>query len=152
MPVLRLRALASGEAAMKRQAGFTLIELMIVIAIVAILAAIAVPAFNDQLRKSRRSDAARGLADLQLRQERWRANHVAYVGTDSSAADKASFGTLPISPYYDFTFDSIASATTFTVKAAAKDGQQSDTACTPLKLQVANSVVSKTPSTGRCWD
>lgn len=150
--MLGLSALACRGTAMKRQAGFTLIELMVVIAIVAILAAIAVPAFNDQLRKSRRSDAARGLADLQLRQERWRANHVAYVGSDSSAADKTSFGTLPVSPNYDFTFDSTASATTFTVKATAKGGQASDTACTPLKLQVTNSVVTKTPSTGRCWD
>lgn len=137
---------------MRRQAGFTLIELMVVVAIVGILAAMAVPSFNDQLRKSRRSDAARGLADLQLRQERWRANHVAYVGTDSSAADKTSFGGLPVSPYYDFTFDSTASGTTFTVKAVAKLGQVSDTACTPLKLEVTNSVVTKTPSTGRCWD
>jgi type IV pilus assembly protein PilE len=137
---------------MKRQTGFTLIELMVVIAIVAILAAIAVPAFNDQLRKSRRSEAARGLADLQLRQERWRANHASYMGSDSSAADQTDFGLLPVSPYYDFAFDSNASATTFTVKATAKDGQASDTACTPLRLEVDKGTVKKTPTTGRCWN
>jgi type IV pilus assembly protein PilE len=58
--------------------GFSLIELMIVIVIVSILATIAIPSYNEQVAKSRRAEAMRGLGDLQLRQERWRSNHTTY--------------------------------------------------------------------------
>lgn len=136
---------------MRKMRGFTLIELMIVIAIVAIIAAVAVPAFSEQLRKSRRADAARGLSELQLRQERWRASHSTYVGTDSGA-DLTAFGTLPVSDYYTFALDSVKSGTGFKVKATAKNAQVADTACTPMTLEVAAGVVSKAPTTGRCWN
>lgn len=137
---------------MRRPAGFTLIELMVVIAIVAIIAAIAIPAFTEQLRKSRRADAARGLSELQLRQERWRASHSTYLGTDSGATDLASFGALPVSDYYTFALDSVKSGTGFKVKATARNAQVADTACTPMTLEVAAGVVSKAPTTGRCWN
>lgn len=137
---------------MRRIRGFTLIELMVVIVVVAILAAIAVPAFTSQMRKSRRADAARGLSELQLREERWRASHATYAGTDTSAANLALFGALPVSDYYTFSFDSAESGTGFTVKAVAKGAQTGDTACATMRLQVAASVVTKTPTTGRCWN
>src|SRR5688572_19724514 len=109
---------------MRSVRGFTLIELMIVIAVVAILAAIAIPVFTEQMRKSRRAEATRGLSDLQLRQEKWRNSHASYVGTDSSTADKTGLG-LPISDFYDFSLDSAASGTGFKVKAVAKAAQAS---------------------------
>ena len=137
---------------MRKTHGFTLIELMVVIAIVAIIAAIAVPAFGDQMRKSRRADAARGLSELQLRQERWRASHAMYIGTNSTLADTTAFGPVPISDHYVFDFDSAASGTSFTVKATAKGAQLTDTACTPMRIQVSAGAVVKTPASGRCWN
>lgn len=138
-------------ASMKSR-GFTLIELMVVLVVVAILMAIAIPTFTNQVRKSRRAEAMRALSDLQLRQERWRANHTSYIGTDSVAADVTAFGGLPTSDFYTIAFDSTASATGFTVKATAAGAQAADAACTPMRIQVANGAVTKTPTTNRCWN
>lgn len=62
-----------------RRQGFTLIELMIVVAIVALLAAVAMPSYQSYIRKSRRSDAFIALSNIQMAQERWRGNHTAYA-------------------------------------------------------------------------
>lgn len=61
--------------------GFTLIDLLTALAIVAILATITVPSFSGLLARSRRSDAMSALLDVQLAQERWRALNVSYAPT-----------------------------------------------------------------------
>ncbi len=61
--------------------GFTLIELMIAVAIAAVLAAMALPSFNSAIHKSRRVDAMVALSAVQQAQERWRTNHSSYSTT-----------------------------------------------------------------------
>ena len=63
----------------RRPAGFTLIELIIVIVIVAVLASIALPAYQDSMRKGRRADAKAGLMDAANRQERFMLDRSAYT-------------------------------------------------------------------------
>ncbi|MDD5320256.1 MAG: type IV pilin protein [Methylococcales bacterium] len=63
----------------KRSAGFTLIELMIAVAIIAILAAIAVPAYSEYVTRSKRADGKAALLSLQLAQEKYRANCAQYA-------------------------------------------------------------------------
>src|SRR5258708_40052678 len=64
--------------------GFTLVELMVVIVIVAILAAIAIPGYTSQIRKSRRTEARNALLDAAAREERFFAtnNYYTVTGTD----------------------------------------------------------------------
>jgi type IV pilus assembly protein PilE len=58
-----------------RPFGFTLIELMIVVAVIALIAAIALPLYAEQVRKGKRAEAAQALGDLQLREASWRADN-----------------------------------------------------------------------------
>lgn len=64
--------------------GFTLVELMIAVVVVAILLAVAVPSFQDSMRKSRRSEAMTALTQVQQAQERWRSNNTAYASALST--------------------------------------------------------------------
>ena len=59
--------------------GFTLVELMVVVAIVGILAAIAVPLYSGQIRKSRRTEALTTLQNQQLAMERYRVDHASFA-------------------------------------------------------------------------
>ncbi len=61
-----------------KQSGFTLIELMIVVAILAIIAAVAIPAYSDYATRARRADAKNALLAIEILQEKWRANNVSY--------------------------------------------------------------------------
>jgi type IV pilus assembly protein PilE len=100
--------------------GFTLIELMIVVVIVAILAAVAYPAFTDQVRKSRRADAKTSLEALRLEQEKWRANHRTY-----GAVGDVWSGTDSLDGYYTIAVAG-NNAAGFTATATPKDDQAND--------------------------
>lgn len=127
--------------------GFTLIEVMIAVAIVALLAAVALPAYNSQVRKSGRTEAIAAMAAVQQAQERWRANNPAYTeDLDDIGAD----GTTSPGGYYTLALSS-ASGTGYTLTATAVAGKQqaSDTGCTTLTLTVTNGDADPTPSD--CW-
>lgn len=142
---------------MKHQAGFTLIELLVAIAIVGIIATIAMPAFTEQLAKSRRAEAIATLADLQLRQERWRANHATY-GTLDEVAGTTAAAFNGAQPNYNFSVSG-NDGTDVLVTATPKNSQAGDR-CGNFLLRIDNNnnnapagMVDKTTSTGaeRCW-
>jgi type IV pilus assembly protein PilE len=108
------------------------------VAVIAILAVIALPAYNDQVRRSRRADAMSALESMAMAQEQWRANNRRY-------ATLAQLGGAAGSNYYDFTVES-ATASDFVLRATAKGAQLSDTACLQLEL---NRRQVRTPS--ECW-
>jgi type IV pilus assembly protein PilE len=64
---------------LKRARGFTLIEIMIVVAVIAILASIALPSYNNYLRKARRADAQAALTDIATRQQQYLMDARAYA-------------------------------------------------------------------------
>ena len=98
-----------------RQKGFTLIELMIVVGVIAILAAIAIPNFLEQSRKGRRAEALRAIGDYQLALERYRAENPDY---------NCPSGTCPVptSAYYTIGLTGVPTATSYTITATRKPG------------------------------
>ena len=102
----------------RRPPGFSLIELMIAIAVIGLLAAVALPTFMDSVRKSRRTDAIAAMAAIQQAQERWRASNPAYTTTwadlaASSATPKGYYTlalTTPAAPDDRIGYDLVATA------------------------------------------
>ena len=128
-------------------AGFTLIELMIVVAIVAILAAIAYPSFAEQVRKSRRAQAKADLLELAQLAERYRTVHNTYDGYDLAFAQSPRDGTARYTLQAAGDWD----ASTFALEAVPLDNQAQDP-CGTLGVDQAN---RKTPTAAdvqpSCW-
>ena len=97
-------------------------ELMIVVAIVAILAAIAFPSFREQVRASRRADALAEAGRVQLAMERWRADNPSYV---SNATNAATYPAAVSSPTYAFALSG-QTASTYTLVGTPRGSQASD--------------------------
>jgi len=117
-----------------------LIELMIVVAVVGILAALALPSYFDSVRKGRRSEAMAGLAQVQQAQERWRANNAAYTtALAASAPSGLNMSSTTSGGLYTLNVDA-ANATAYTASATAVSGtsQANDTNCSTMRVRLAN--------------
>lgn len=125
--------------------GFTLIELLITLVIVGILAAIALPAYQSYVQKSRRTDATVAMRAIQFAEEKYRANNSSY-GTLAQLGMSSSTD----SGYYTLALSNV-SGTGYTITATAVSGtsQASDSGCTALVLQQSGATLTTTPST--CW-
>jgi type IV pilus assembly protein PilE len=158
----------------KRHAGFTLIELMIVVGVIAILAMIAYPSYNEYVKKARRSDAKAGLLSLQLAQEKYRASCLQYAtGTHTTtytctgAISKLANGNHNLvlastsSPdgYYTLSISPPATdaeaPTIYSLTATAAGIQINDTNCKTLSIDqggVKTSTNSSNAASTGCWN
>lgn len=147
--------------AKKSETGFTLIEAMIVVAMLAIIMAIAVPSFTDQMRRSRRAEAVQALQSIQLQQEKRRSNFATYATALGDVG--VSNATLP-SGYYTLSLSTPAgncagvgapaasTANSYTVTATAAGPQAVDTQCATMSITSLCGVVTKTSTGGgTCW-
>lgn len=130
-----------------QQKGFTLIELMITLGIVAVLMAIAVPNYSDYTRRAHRADGKIALTEVANLQEKF------YSDNGTYAADMAELGYPATSPdgYYTLaiSMDDAATAQEYTVTATGQNGQQKDGDCKNLSM---NNFGSQLPADKGCWE
>lgn len=145
---------------MMKQLGFSLIELMIVTVIIAILAAIAYPAYTSHIVETRRTDAQKSLLDLYARMERYYAETNTYATATLNTGAATDIGTggstagveTSADGFYELAIQA-QNATSFTLTATPQGSQATeDTLCGTLSL---NSLGVKGQSgsgtTDECW-
>lgn len=139
---------------MKKKGGFTLIELMIVVAIIGILAAVAYPTYTNSVRDARRADAKSALLQLAQSLEKFYSINYTYAGTGAGGNNGSPLSTVfahtktPFegsATFYNLTL--VVTATSYTVTATPAGAQVGDK-CGTLTLNQAG---SKTPTTNNCW-
>jgi type IV pilus assembly protein PilE len=136
---------------MKRASGFTLVELMIVVVIVGVLMAIALPSYRDYTLRSHRADAHAALLDMAARQERFVAQNNQYTG-EVAAGNGLNLGTTT-SPEGYYTLSAAACPTgniqiCYLLTATAIGSQTADTECLNITY---DSTGTKGPITANCW-
>ncbi len=145
---------------MKRQRGISLLELLIVVAIVGILGAIAYPSYQDQVRRTSRSDCAGALAGLGNAMERYFTVNSTYLGAAAGGADTGAPAIFPVTcptdgdtATYNLTIQA-ATGSTYVVQAAPT-GRQAGDRCGTLTLSntglkgVTGAAAGLTPQD--CW-
>lgn len=149
------------KAGSARQAGFTLVELMIAVLIVGILAAIAVPAYQDYVFDSRRSSCAAALTGLAQHMERHYTENTSYeeaaAGGANTGAPATYSDSCPVdggsTEYYDLRITA-ATQSAYTLQAQPKNVQSDDKCGTLTMNQAGNRGITNADSgvtVDECW-
>jgi type IV pilus assembly protein PilE len=155
--------------------GFTLIELMIVMVIIAVLVAVALPGYQSYMRKSRRAEAITFMSQVQQAQERYRANRTSYgdrlivrssglAGVGTAADTDATTSATTSGGYYVITLSGVGSSG-YTVLATGQGSQINDSLCMYMQMTLAGGNITynsgQSSGTGngatssanrRCWN
>ena len=124
-----------------RSGGFTLMELMIVVAIIAILSTLAMPSYKDYITRGRIGEATSNLAAMRVRMEQYYQDNKTYACISS-----------PSSRYFTFSCDPAPTATTFTLKATGKNAMAGFIYTVDhLNTKKTTSVPSGWTSSITCW-
>ena len=114
----------------KHHSGFTLIELMIAVVVLAIIVGIAVPSYQAQILKSRRTDARNALLDIAAREERYLSVANSYSAVSTDVGYSGAWPQTLINGYYTVTVAAPPAAVPqFQVTATPVGAQAADTAC-----------------------
>ena len=155
----------------QRQSGFTLIEIMIVVAIIAIISAVAYPSYMEQIRKTRRADAQIKLQEIAQLQESYFARNFTYASMMSGLLNSSSNTLSSDEGYYSLTISAATGeagaacaatranpCTTYTLQAVPQTGttQTKDTSCSRFNLdhmgrKSAIGAIATADTTAQCW-
>ena len=138
-----------------RNSGFTLLEAMITVVVIAILASIAYPSFMQSVRKSKRTDAHSALAKAASNLERFFGTNGTYTTDTSQLRMVIDAGTAySDSGHYVITVAAGATGigSSYIINASATPGdmQVDDTGCTALSLD-SQGRRTPDPTASRCW-
>jgi type IV pilus assembly protein PilE len=135
-----------------RAHGFSLTELLVVLALLGILVAVGYPAYTGQLRQSRRAEGMGALLELAARLEGYYADHGTYVGAALGPAAGALYPALSPNGYYALGIDA-QSATGYTVSATPtrRSGQHRDRCGRFTLTSLGVRTASNPAGYGRCW-
>ena len=129
---------------MRQPRGFTLIELMITVAIIAILAAVAYPSYQQQIRKGKRGQAKAEIMDMTQQLERRYTTDRDYTKLTTICEQTLQ---SPVSGTQMYEIKPVCTASTYTITAVPKNAQAADTCGTLTVSQTG----AKTPTTAGCW-
>lgn len=146
------------QARTPKPSGFTLIELMIVVAIVAILLVVAVPSYQNYITRSQRSVAINTIMDVASRQQQYFANNKTYAAALADLGLSATYyvdgngSTSAANALYRITLANVTT-TTFDVVATPQNSQATqDTKCATYTLdEMSAQSVSGSGSVADCW-
>jgi type IV pilus assembly protein PilE len=125
--------------------GFTMIELMMVMAVIGILAAVAAPSYQDYMTRGRIPDATSGLAAKRVRIESFYDNNRTYVGAPDCATDTTT------STYFNFSC-SASGTDTYTLQAAGKSSMAGFTyTVNQSNARATTAVPSGWATSANCW-
>ncbi|WP_276205400.1 type IV pilin protein [Methylocaldum sp. 14B] len=135
--------------------GFTLMELMIAVAVVGILAAVAFPSYQSQVIKTRRSDGKAALMAAAAKQEQYYLDNKTYANS-MTALGYAANPANSQEGYYQISIAAATAAcpiaTCFSLTATGQGSQQSDGVCGNLTLSSSGAKgITGTGTVANCW-
>jgi type IV pilus assembly protein PilE len=104
--------------------GYSIVELMIIVFVVSILAAIAYPSYQGTIRKTRRQEAISAIMTAAQEMERYRTIYNSYVNVTLASAPRPVLYAVPASLSEYYTFEISSTAPAFTAMAANATSQQ----------------------------
>lgn len=131
------------------QAGFTLIELMIVVVVLSVLASIAYASYSNSVVNSRRASASACLLEYAQQLERTYTTRLSYLNVTLPA----SACSTELARFYSFTLNGTPTATTYSIQATPTGNQAAkDTKCGTLRLnQAGTKSVTGAAGAAACW-